>query len=213
MNGKNNCLILIMIISGLVAMSIGCAALGLSPRVRFSPDRPIISNDLAPFDDKRGVLLAVKEPATDPGLGSFFGTLLFDELMRAAPFEHVAYKPKDKWFGLQSSSDEEFSTAAALGAELGYDVVILCSVERFIYSRNSESMMVVYLWLIETNTGEMIHAQRLQAVGDIGYVPPVWDPSLNESVTPEDMVAAAANELVRRLWWKAGIFEEEDEDY
>ena len=212
MKSNKNCLILI--ISGLVAISVGCAALGLSPRVRFSPDRPIISNDLAPFENKRGVLLTVKEPATDPGLGGFFGALLFDELLRAAPFEHIAYKPKEKWFGLQSSGDEEFSTAAALGAELGYDVVILCSVERFIYSRNAESMMVVYLWLIDTNTGEMIHAQRLQTVGDIGYVPPVWDPSLNESVTPEDMVVVAANELVRRLWWEAGIMEEDDdEDY
>lgn len=195
-----------------------CGSLGLSPSVKISSGKPIVARDLTPYEDKRAVILAIKEPVQEKGLGNYFAAILHTEFLKAAPFEQTGYRPEETWFGLNSSSDEEFSTAAAAGAQLGYDMAVIGQIERFVYSRNSNSTLVVYLWFIDTSSGELMHAQRLVAEGRTGYVPPLWDPSLNKPVNRDDIFVATANTVVRRLWvkWHLGEtdapVDEEDEE-
>ena len=195
----------------------GCAKIGYVPDVRITPDKPLIAQDLTPYAEKRAVLMPFMEPEKEKGLGAYFEATLYDELLKSAPFAHIAHRHDVKWFGLQTRTDEAFSNAAAMAAELGYDLALLGNVERFIYGRNSESTLVVYLWAIDTTSGEMIHAQRLHVRGVVGSMPPYWDPNLNRAVHRDDILGAAANTLVRRMWvkWHEGETEDlyyEDEE-
>ena len=209
------------VILGLLVISIvatSCSTLGISPSVRISGDNPLVARDLTQYENKRAVLLAINEPAHEKGLGRYFADILFTELLKAAPFEQVAHRPQQFWYGLQSEISDEFSTAAALGADLGFDIAIAGQVDKFIYSRNSDSMLIVTIWLFDSSTGELVHAQRLSARGVIGYLPPFWDPSLNKAASQDDIFTATANTFVRRLLvkWHEGESDDyfaDDEEY
>jgi len=189
----------------LVVLAIsGCARMGYAPEIKVSPERPLIATDIEPYFQKRAVVLAFREPVQERGLGSFMASRVLNELLVAGPFGTVGNAVNTTWFGLDPQPHEELSTAAAIGAELGYDVAIFGEVERFIYSRNTESQVVVLLNLVDTSNGRMLHQQRLIVRGHVGYVPPLWDPSNYKVVDREDLFQATVTVLVRRLhvrWW------------
>jgi hypothetical protein len=183
-----------------------CASLGYRPSVSIAPDRPAIARDLTVYQEKRAVILAPREPVNERGFGRYFGSLLFTELSQRAPFRQVDYRPEQIWFGLQSAPSDEYATAAAQANDLGFDLAIVVSIERFVYSRNAESLLELDLRLIDSLSGETVHAQRIVARGHVGSMPPFWDPSVNTPVERGDLVRAAASTLVRRMWvrWDEG---------
>jgi hypothetical protein len=198
MTTRKNFLCLAAFMIAMVAAN--CTPVNLVPKVEFSSAKPLIHADPEVLAGKRAMLLGIKEPVNDKGVGNLMGALLFDQFLQHSQFTQMQMRSDLVWWGLQSSTQEEFSSAAAIGAREGVDIVILGQIERFVYSRNQRSSLVVYLWLIDTATGEMLHAQRITATGKPGYIPPIWDPSLNTPVESDDLFMLTANELVLRLF-------------
>ena len=167
--------------------------------VRITPARSVLADNLVPYYDKRAGVLAFREPVDQPGLGNAFAAVLYRELLSVGPFVQVLFHPEAEWFGLQSAPAEELATAAATGAELGFDLVVIGEVERFAYGRTADSTMVVSVWIIDTITGEVVHAERLTARGKVRNFPPVWEPGLSSSPDWEQLMGELAAEIVRRL--------------
>ncbi len=177
----------------LLLLAAGCGG------VRITPRRSVLAHNLGTHYDKRAAVLAFREPVGQPGLGNTFAAFLHREMLRAGPFVQVPFHPEAAWFGLQSAPAEELATAAALGAELGFDLVIIGDIERFAYGRTSDSTMVVSVWILDTVTGEVVHAERLTARGRVRSFPPSWEPGLSGSPDLERLMSELAAEIVRRI--------------
>lgn len=188
-----------------------CSSLGWQPSVMIAPERPTIASDLTGYQDKRAVILAPREPRHERGFGRTFGSYLFAEMSRRAPFRQIDYRPEQVWYGLQSAPAEEYATAAAQAADLGFDLAVVVSVDRVVHSRNADNLLELEMRLIDTLTGEAVHVQRLSARGKAGSLPSFWDPSLNKPVERDDLLWATANTLVRRMWvrWDQGETEQQ----
>ena len=195
--------------------SMGCSSLGYSPTVNITPIKPVVARDLSGYQDKRAVVLAFKEPSHERGLGKWFSSLVFTELLAAGPFASVGNHSEVKWFSLQSSSSQELSIAAQMGRELGYDLAVVAEVERFIYGRTASSVLLVNFHVIDTTKGEVIHSRRVKAEGTPGYVPPFWDASLNKPVHRDDLFQSVAIDFVKGLHidWSNPVDEVGDRDY
>ena len=191
---KTGRLFLLLLISLVLAAATGCG-----PSVRIQPDRPLVARDLIPYQGKRVAVLAFREPETEPGLGNSFAATLHWAILREGPFAQASFHPESVWFGLQSNSSEELATAAAMAADLGADLAIVGRVERFAYSRTSDSILDLSLWVIDTVSGEILHAERISARGKVRNRPPVWEPGLSRSPERRDMFDKVASELVFRM--------------
>jgi hypothetical protein len=167
--------------------------------VRISGGKPLIARDLGSYADKRAVVLAFREPDSQPGIGAAFAAELHRRLLQGGPFAQVSIRLDTSPYGLQSTPREELATAAEMGAELGADLVVTGEVERFSYSRGSNSELVVSVWFVDTVSGEVVRAERLTARGRAGRFPPLWEPGLSSGPAKEDIVSRLAEELVRRL--------------
>lgn len=197
-----------------ILFNFGCS-LGYAPKVTISPSRPLVARNMAEYLDKRAVLLAVREPENERGLGKWFASVIFTEMLAAAPFASVGNQSDKVWYGLQSTESEELATAAQLGREMGYDLAVIADVERFIYGRTANSMLIVTFYVIDSTKGEIIHSRKVKAEGIIGYTPPFWDVSLNNPVHRDDLFQSVAIDFVNGLRqdWNAPEPKEKVEEY
>lgn len=177
----------------LLLLAAGCGG------VRITPGRAVLAHNLGPHYDKRAAVLAFREPVGQPGLGTAFAAFLHRELLRAGPFVQAPFHPEAAWFGLQSAPADELATAAAVGAELGFDLVFIGDVEHFAYGRTADSTMVVSVWILDTVTGEVVHAERLTARGRVRRFPPSWEPGFSGGPDLERLMSELAAEIVRRI--------------
>ena len=188
---KHNLLLCLILIPILLA---GCRS-----SVKIRPDSPVVSGDLVPYQNKRVVVLAFQEPEAEPGLGNAFAATLHWAILREGPFQQASFHPDSVWFGLQSSPSEELATAGAMAADLGADLAIVGSVERFVYSRTADSILDISLWALDTVSGEVVYAERIRARGRIKNFPPVWEPGLSRSPERRSILDKVAEQIVHRM--------------
>jgi len=188
------------------------AAAGCKPVVRVYGEKPVLSHDLSPYHGKRAAVLAFREPTAEPGLGAMFAQVLHRALLQRGPFGQVGFWPDRAWFGLQSRPSEEVATAAAIGSELGQDVAIAGVVEQFVYGRTAESVLVVSLFVVDTTSGEVVYADRIEARGYADGPLPLWEPELSTRPEYEHVMARVALEIARRLSYPEGVPETETDE-
>ncbi len=58
---------------------------------------------------------------------------------------------------------------------------------------------MVSIWLLDTVTGEVVHAEQLTARAKVRGGPPVWQPGLTEGARRDEILEATAVEIVHRL--------------
>jgi len=167
--------------------------------VRIYREQPLVSHDLSGYSNRRVVVLAFDEPSSQPGIGAAFASELHRRLLQAGPFAQISLALGSSPFSLQSTPREELASAAALGAELGADLAITGEVERFHYSRGTDSELTVTVYFIDTVSGEVMRAESLSARGKAGSFPPVWEPGLSSGPAKNEIVAQLAAEIVNRL--------------
>lgn len=172
---------------------------GCGSSVKIRPDTPAVARDLVPFQGKRVAVLAFREPDTEPGLGNTFAATLHWEVLRKGPFGYASYHPESVWFGPQSTRVEELATAGAMASDLGADLAIVGSVDRFAYGRTADSVLDLSIWIIDSISGEVIYAERIRALGKVGNFPPVWEPKLSRAPERRGMLEKVAEELVHRM--------------
>jgi hypothetical protein len=177
---KNRLLATAALLGLCLALLPGCSSVKISPRA------PLIAGDLIPYHNKRLAVLAFREPVSQPGLGNSFATCLHREILLGGNFAQASFHPETVWFGLQSSPTQELATAGAMGADLGADLAVVGAVERFVYGRTADSLLEVSVWVMDTVTGEVVYAERIQARGKVKNQPPYWEPGLSKA--PERLV-------------------------
>jgi len=167
--------------------------------VKIARTEPLVALDLEPYANARVVVVDFREPDGQQGIGKAFASELYRRLMQGGPFGQVAFRPDASPYGLQSTQHQELAAAAALGAEMGFDLVVTGEVERFVYSRGSDSRLEVSVWYLDTVSGEVVRADRLSARGKAGSMPPFWEPGLSRGPEKDDIIAKLAAEFVKRL--------------
>lgn len=184
---------------------IGCKKLGVEPSINVRPDKPLLASNIEPYFGKRAVVLAFKEPTMDKGIGFFAASQLFNEMLAQGPFKFVSNAADKVWFHFDPQPSQELATAASIAKDMGFEVAIIGEVEQFIYSKNAESSLIITVDILDALTGELLHKQRIQVTGNVGYLPPLWDPSNYKTVGRDDLFLTATTTLVRRMhvrWWE-----------
>lgn len=211
---------------GAMLLLASCGHSIIRPTISVEPKEPLLASDLTGYFSKRAVVLPFREPLQERGLGAFSASLVFNELLAQGPFAMVSDATDRPWFGIDPKPSSDRATAAAIAAELGREVAVIGEVEHFVYSRNTYSRLIISMELLDSVSGELIHKQRIVVTGEVGYLPPLWDPSNYQPVDRQDLFLTAARTLVRRLhvrWWEGqtedefmrenqGFNEEEEEE-
>ena len=167
--------------------------------IKIAPVEPLVAGDLEPYASARVVVLDFRSPEGQPGVGDTFAAELHRRLLQGGPFGQVDFRPDSSPFGLQSTQRQELASAAAMGAEMGFGLAVTGRVERFVYSRGSDSFLDVSVWIIDTVSGEIVRADRLSAHGFARTAYVAYDPGLSSGPAQDDIFASLAVELVRRL--------------
>lgn len=179
--------------------------------VKIASVEPIVARDMAPYAQARVVVLDFRSPEGQQGVGRTFAAELHRRMVQGGPFGQVDFRPDSSPFGLQSTQRQELATAAAMGAEMGFDLAVTGQVERFVYSRGSDSFLDVSLWIVDTVSGEVVRAERLSAHGFARTAYLAYDPGLSGGPSQDDIFASLAVEMVRRL--RSAEADEDDEDW